>query len=143
VGPDGSSDPTAEVWGAGPRRAVGSAGGRPPPVGQQEGTADRDERQARGEGPEADGGAGPRQRAAGRRPSTGWDCGPIEDGDELGNPYFFDGSGPVTCRYAYEPGQAVTPLQLVLESADAPTGTVTVVGTGNADPNAVNDHRVY
>lgn len=73
------------------------------------------------------------------RRSPGWDCGAIDGGDSNGNPYFFD---TVTCRYAYQPGQPVTPLQLVI-MAVSPSGTVTVAGEGNADPDPSSDTRRF
>lgn len=77
------------------------------------------------------------------RVSPGWDCGPIEDGGANGDPYFFGGDTPVTCQYTYQPGQSVAPLQLVLESIDAPTGSLSVSGSDNADPNATDDDRTF
>ena len=73
------------------------------------------------------------------RRSAGWDCGPIEEGGSNGEPYFF---GTVTCQYTYQPGQAVTPLQLVLMAVE-PSGTVTVRGEGNADPDVSSDSRQF
>lgn len=77
------------------------------------------------------------------RVSSGWDCGPIEDGGANGDPYFFGGDTSVTCQYTYQPGQSVAPLQLVLESIDAPTGTLSVSGSNNTDPNASDDDRTF
>ncbi|SKB04103.1 sigma-70 family RNA polymerase sigma factor [Aeromicrobium choanae] len=74
----------------------------------------------------------------GRR-SAGWSCGPIEEGGSNGEPYFFES---VTCEYTYQPGQAVAPLQLVLMSVE-PSGTVTVRGAGNADPDPSSDSRQF
>ncbi|WP_313600966.1 RNA polymerase sigma factor [Aeromicrobium phoceense] len=73
------------------------------------------------------------------RRSAGWSCGPIEEGGSNGDPYFFD---TVTCDYTYQPGQAVTPLQLVLMAVE-PSGTATVRGAGNADPDASSDSRQF
>lgn len=73
------------------------------------------------------------------RRSAGWSCGPIEEGGSNGDPYFFD---TVTCDYTYQPGQAVTPLQLVLMAVE-PSGAVTVRGAGNADPDASSDSRQF
>lgn len=73
------------------------------------------------------------------RRSAGWDCGPIESGDASGNPYFFQ---QVSCSYPYRPGQAVTPLRLVLMSV-SPSGTATVRGESNADPDASSDTRQF
>lgn len=48
----------------------------------------------------------------------------------------------VVARTAYQPGQDVTPLQLVL-MAVSPSGTVTVSGEGNADPDVSSDTREF
>lgn len=77
------------------------------------------------------------------RISSGWDCGPIEDGDSNGDPYFFGEEVPVTCKYSYRPGQAVAPLQLILESINPPSGTITISGDSNADPGTSDDHRQF
>lgn len=74
------------------------------------------------------------------RQSTDWDCGPIQDGDSGGNPYFFDS---VTCQYTYQPGQAVAPFALVVESIAAPTGAIAISGAGNADPSTADNERMF
>lgn len=78
-----------------------------------------------------------------QRLSPGWDCGPIEAGGGNGDPYFFGYDVPATCSYAYEPGQAVPPLRLILESITMPTGTVSVTSDTNADPDTANDQRTF
>ncbi|MCR1783805.1 sigma-70 family RNA polymerase sigma factor [Nocardioides carbamazepini] len=72
-----------------------------------------------------------------QRTSDGWDCGPIESGDPDGEPYFFD---TVTCRYPFVPGLPVTPFALVM-FAVGPTGSATVTGAGNDDPDVTNNTR--
>lgn len=72
------------------------------------------------------------------RRSPGWDCGPIEGGSSA-EPYFFL---QVSCRYAYQPGQDITPLRLTIMSL-APSGTVTVTGEGNADPDTSSNTRAF
>ncbi len=74
------------------------------------------------------------------RQSTDWDCGPIQDGDSNGDPYFFDSA---TCQYTYQPGQSVTPFALVVESVAAPTGAIAISGAGNADPSTSDNERTF
>lgn len=76
-----------------------------------------------------------------RRLSSGWDCGPIENGGSNGDPYFFGEEVAVTCQYTYQPGQPVAPLRLILESINTPTGAVTIAS--NADPDASNSYRGF
>jgi len=73
------------------------------------------------------------------RLSSDWDCGPIQDGDPNGDPYFFD---TVTCRFTHEPARSVTPFRLLIKAID-PSGVVTVNRADGIDDDTTKRSRPF